>query len=111
MAICWKKCYYPTRQGAEYGSFVARGDRVGIKERMDVIRYTYRELLAREAMDTQRKETILVIDDEPVVVEVLRGLLSKEGFEVESAPDGLEGLAAPQEDRPGLSLLHISVRT
>src|SRR3990172_559153 len=109
MAICWKKCYYPTRQGAEYGSFVARGDRVGIKERIDVIRYTYRELLAREAMDTQRKETILVIDDEPVVVEVLTGLLSKEGFEVESAPDGLEGLSRAKEIRPDLVLLDISM--
>ncbi|OGP81458.1 MAG: two-component system response regulator [Deltaproteobacteria bacterium RBG_16_64_85] len=60
-------------------------------------------------MDTQRKETILVIDDEPVVVEVLRGLLSKEGFEVESAPDGLEGLSRAKEIRPDLILLDISM--
>jgi len=40
-------------------------------------------------MDTHRKEKILVIDDEEIVVKVLRALLSKEGFDIESAPDGL----------------------
>jgi two-component system response regulator PilR (NtrC family) len=34
---------------------------------------------------------VLVVDDEPVVVEVLRGLLGKEGFEVDVATDAATG--------------------
>jgi CheY-like chemotaxis protein len=42
-------------------------------------------------MGTHLKETVLVIDDEPVVVDVSRVLLSEEGFEVGSASGGTEG--------------------
>ncbi|MGA7105112.1 MAG: HD domain-containing phosphohydrolase [Candidatus Deferrimicrobiaceae bacterium] len=60
-------------------------------------------------MDTQRKEKILVVDDEPGVVDVLSAFLLKEGFEVESAPDGQEGLSKAQDIKPDLVLLDISM--
>ena len=60
-------------------------------------------------MDTHRKEKILVIDDEEIVVKVLRALLSKEGFDIESAPDVLEGLSKANEIQPDLILLDISM--
>jgi PleD family two-component response regulator len=59
-----------------------------IKERFLLSDKTLKNI-GREEMDTHRKEKILVIDDEEIVVKVLRALLSKEGFDIESAPDGL----------------------
>ena len=35
---------------------------------------------------------ILAVDDDPDVLELLRGILKTEGYEVETAKDGLEGL-------------------
>jgi len=60
-------------------------------------------------MDTHRQEKILVVDDDEIVVKVLRALLSKEGFDIESAPDGLEGLSKAKEIRPDLVLLDINM--
>lgn len=58
-------------------------------------------------MGTQRKETILIVDDDALVVDVLSELLSNEGFKVESAHDGAEGLARAREIQPDLILLDI----
>ncbi|MEC9071409.1 MAG: response regulator, partial [Myxococcota bacterium] len=38
-------------------------------------------------------ERILVVDDEPNMRTILRGLLMREGYEVEEAADGLEALS------------------
>ena len=43
---------------------------------------------------------ILVIDDEPVVLDVLRALLTREGYEVETAPDAATGRARVESDAP-----------
>jgi len=60
-------------------------------------------------MDAQRKEKILVIDDDEIVVHVLKELLSQEGLDIESASDGLEGLSKAKEVKPDLILLDISM--
>ena len=60
-------------------------------------------------MDTHRKEKILVIDDEEIVVKTLKALLTREGFDLESAPDGIEGLSRAKEIQPDLILLDISM--
>ncbi|HAM32444.1 MAG TPA: two-component system response regulator [Deltaproteobacteria bacterium] len=60
-------------------------------------------------MDTQRKDTILIIDDEPFMVNVLGAFLTEKGFDVESAPDGLKGLSRAKEIQPDLVLLDISM--
>jgi len=48
------------------------------------------------------KKLILVIDDEPMVVAVLRDLLEGEGYEVVTATSGPEGLEVFSESDPDL---------
>ena len=50
---------------------------------------------------------ILVIDDDPAVTSVLKRGLSYEGFVVDSAPSGAEGLAIARERYPDLVVLDI----
>ena len=38
-------------------------------------------------------ETILVVDDEPSIVQVIRERLEREGFQVQAAGDGAAALA------------------
>jgi DNA-binding response OmpR family regulator len=51
--------------------------------------------------------TILVVDDEREIVEVLRRYLELEGFRVASAADGRAALAAFQRERPHLVILDL----
>jgi DNA-binding response OmpR family regulator len=50
---------------------------------------------------------VLVVDDEPIVREVLSRYLSREGFEVETAADGQAALDAFEATRPELILLDL----
>ncbi len=50
---------------------------------------------------------ILVIDDDPDIVDVLTVLLEEEGYEVVSANDGKEGLARIKEENPDLIILDL----
>lgn len=50
---------------------------------------------------------VLVVDDEPMVREVLVRYLSKEGFTVDEAEDGLGALASFRENKPDLVLLDL----
>jgi DNA-binding response OmpR family regulator len=50
---------------------------------------------------------ILIVDDEPAIVRVVRDELTFEGFQVESAPDGVTGLARAREWRPSVLLLDV----
>jgi two-component system alkaline phosphatase synthesis response regulator PhoP len=52
-------------------------------------------------------EKILIIDDEPDIIEFLSYNLRKEGFEVFSAMNGLEGLETARKVHPDLVLLDI----
>lgn len=52
-------------------------------------------------------KSILVIDDEPQIVEICRDYLKASGFEVITANDGLKGLAAARRDRPDLVVLDL----
>jgi len=53
------------------------------------------------------KPRILVVDDEPDLVAVLRMGLQMEGFEVIEAGDGAEGLRRAREDKPDLMVLDL----
>ena len=46
------------------------------------------------------KRTVLVIDDDPVILELLRVNFEIEGFDVITATDGEEGLARAQAEHP-----------
>jgi len=50
---------------------------------------------------------ILVVDDAPELTHLLKMALSREGYQVEVANDGLEGLRKAYDVRPDLMLLDI----
>jgi DNA-binding response OmpR family regulator len=50
---------------------------------------------------------ILVVDDEPAIVAVVRGRLEQEGFEVRAAASGEEALAHVEPDPPDLVVLDV----
>ena len=51
--------------------------------------------------------SILIVDDEPSILKTLGGLLSDEGFEVITAPNGYEALKIIDTEPPDLVLLDI----
>ena len=53
------------------------------------------------------KERILVVDDEPDFCSIVQGNLEKEGFEVEVAYDGNEGLAKVKANPPDAIVLDV----
>src|SRR4051812_12010691 len=50
-------------------------------------------------------ERVLVIDDSPTITKVVQLVLTKAGYEVETAPDGEAGLTALRAHRPDVILL------
>ncbi|MCB0385812.1 MAG: response regulator, partial [Bdellovibrionales bacterium] len=50
---------------------------------------------------------ILVVDDEAAICEVLSASLRDEGYQVQTAKDGLRGLQAIEQFRPAIVLLDI----
>ena len=55
------------------------------------------------------KKQILVVDDEPDVVEFFRQLLEDNGYEVTAAYDGLQGMEMVLKKRPDLILLDLQM--
>ena len=53
------------------------------------------------------KLTVLVIDDDPVILELLRVNFEIEGFDVICATDGEEGLRRAQDDHPDIVISDI----
>jgi two-component system OmpR family response regulator len=51
--------------------------------------------------------TILVVDDEPKIVDIVRAYLSRDGFRVVVAGDGASALQAFRRERPALVLLDL----
>lgn len=51
--------------------------------------------------------SILIVDDEPSILQSLSGLLADEGFEIKTASNGYEGLKIVEEGFPDLVLLDI----
>jgi len=53
------------------------------------------------------KKRILVVDDEPDFCSIVQGQLEKEGFEVELAYNGVEGMEKVQADPPDAIVLDV----
>lgn len=54
-----------------------------------------------------KRAEIVVIDDDPVLIQLLRSELAKEGYKIEAAFNGLTGLELVKKDRPHLVLLDL----
>ena len=52
-------------------------------------------------------KTVLVVDDQPHIVRLIQVNLEKEGFQVVTAGDGVEGLARFREVKPDLVILDV----
>jgi DNA-binding response OmpR family regulator len=55
----------------------------------------------------QRGRSVLVIDDDPVILELMEAVLRPEGFEVLKAKDGRHGLQIARERNPDLVVLDL----
>ncbi len=53
------------------------------------------------------KKKVLVVDDEPDFCNIVRSYLEKEGFEVEMAHDGVEGIAKVKANPPDAIVLDV----
>ncbi|HNO31097.1 MAG TPA: response regulator [Anaerolineales bacterium] len=58
-------------------------------------------------MDNSSTKKILCIEDEPEMVDLIRLILIRKGFEVFGAPGGLEGIRLVREMHPDLVLLDL----
>jgi len=52
-------------------------------------------------------KTILVIEDDPVVARLMRYTLTKHGYDVLIAANGLEGIRRARKDKPDLVMLDV----
>jgi DNA-binding response OmpR family regulator len=52
-------------------------------------------------------EKILIVDDDPDILEALTMILEAKGYQVVTAQDGLEGLASLRAERPDLMILDL----
>ena len=59
------------------------------------------------SQNTQTAETILVIDDDTDILELLKMSLVSDGFQVITASDGISGLELAKADQPDLILLDV----
>lgn len=59
------------------------------------------------AADEQQRHRVLVVDDEPNIVDVITMALRYQGFDVASASDGAEALAQVRQFRPHLMVLDV----
>jgi PAS domain S-box-containing protein len=53
------------------------------------------------------KDTVLVIDDDPLTRELMESFLQREGFHVQAAPSGEDGVRLAREIRPGVITLDV----
>jgi DNA-binding response OmpR family regulator len=58
-------------------------------------------------METGRVPRILVVDDEPPLVELVRGYLTREGFEILTAADGPTAVQLVRDEVPDLVILDV----
>ena len=56
-----------------------------------------------------RKLSALVVDDEPSLVRVVEGYLSKDGFDVRTAGDGERAITLARESEPDLVVLDLGL--
>lgn len=58
-------------------------------------------------MDETPTKTILCVEDEPEMIDLIRLILSRKGYKVEGAAGGIEGIRLVKEIHPDLVLLDL----
>jgi signal transduction histidine kinase/CheY-like chemotaxis protein len=58
---------------------------------------------------TGTRQRILLVDDDPSHIDIVRSLLTPLGFELQSAPDGAAGIALANEWQPDLAMVDLSM--
>ncbi len=64
-----------------------------------------------ELPPVQSDRTVLLVDDDPSLLDTLSRLLTRDGYNVRCAQDGREGLEMAREIRPGLVVLDVILPT
>lgn len=62
--------------------------------------------LVKDGMKTKVKK-VLVVDDDPVLVRLVKEILKSQGFTVETAKDGIDAMVMVKKDKPDLIVLDI----
>jgi DNA-binding response OmpR family regulator len=58
-------------------------------------------------MTKSKVKKVLVVDDDPVVIRLVKELLKTQGFAVETAKDGIDAMIMVQKNKPDLIILDI----
>jgi DNA-binding response OmpR family regulator len=54
-----------------------------------------------------KDKRVLVVDDDPVVIRLVKELLKSQGYQVESARDGIDAMVMVKKEKPDLIVLDI----
>jgi DNA-binding response OmpR family regulator len=54
-----------------------------------------------------KSKKVLVVDDDPLVIRLVKELLKTQGFSVETAKDGIDAMIMVQKNKPDLIVLDI----
>ena len=57
--------------------------------------------------EPSKNQTVLVVDDDPNVVDLARLYLERDGYQVLTANDGASGLALARDEQPSLVVLDV----
>jgi DNA-binding response OmpR family regulator len=91
-------------------------DKKALGFRLGASAYLLKPLNPQEVLGTLRRVikqngreriSVLMVDDDPHIAEMLRQQLPESEFSVDSAPDGVAGLEAVEANRPDVLLLDI----
>ncbi len=63
----------------------------------------------RQVSDTKERKTVLIVEDDPTVAQLIRLYLIRDGHDVVTATDGQEGLRIALERKPDLMLLDLNL--
>ena len=63
--------------------------------------------MTKSAPSTEKAYTILIVDDEDDIIDLLQYNLEKEGYNISSATNGIEGIELARQIKPDLIILDI----
>ena len=87
--------------------FPGRGDRWVDAEELLAFLHRSKMPIPREYQPTERR--VLIVDDDPLIVQFIESRLREAGFDTESALDGFAAGAAVESFRPGVVTLDIKM--